>query len=94
MRNCAQQENPGRLPGMRIAVTLRISREVLSWAVVCMNPCSENLVPPAKKHIPNTSNKLLRIEPMTAGQDRNHGDLSGNSVSLLIMGLTGRLYNP
>lgn len=34
-----------------------------NWAAVSLNPCSENLIPPAKKHIPKTSNKFERIDP-------------------------------
>lgn len=37
--------------GMRIATTLIMSREELSWAATVEKPCSENRMPPAKKHI-------------------------------------------
>lgn len=52
-------------PGMRIAVTLRIRRLVLSCAVVWMKPCSAKRVPPAKKHIPRTRSRFESIEPIT-----------------------------
>ena len=59
------------LPGIRIAVTLSTKSETLSCAVVCINPCSEKRVPPAKKHMPSTRSRFERIEPTTARRNQN-----------------------
>lgn len=51
--------------GKRSAVTLSMRRDELIWVAAMLNPCSEKRIPPAKKHMPSTSRRLLRIEPIT-----------------------------
>lgn len=36
------------------------------------NPCSENFVPPAKKHIPKTSTKIAIISIRSLGEAQAH----------------------
>jgi hypothetical protein len=49
--------------GRRTAMTLIVNNELLSCVALKPKPCSENLVPPAKKHIPSTRSRLLSIDP-------------------------------
>lgn len=60
-------EEKEHIPGIKIAVVLRINKLVFNCAAVWRKPCSEKRVPPAKKHIPRTRRRLLRIEPTTVG---------------------------
>jgi hypothetical protein len=52
--------------GTRTATTLTMSKDELICAAAKLKLCSEKQIPPAKKHIPRTSKRLLNMEPMTA----------------------------
>ena len=47
--------------GSRTAITLMVNKEELSCEALNPNPCSENRVPPAKKHIPSTNTEPQHV---------------------------------